>query len=251
MDTLNPDNYPADAALNAYLALLGDDCTKVLSLDFSYIITHRNVADLLPWSGEQFLTSALVKTIFIPLRNSTTGSWALATIRRDDELVQVFNYRHLKRVFHPVLHKILNFATRLDVGNMKRFKVHERHDAQSAALQCEDAPIWMLYQAFVCATGREGPLVPSKPMDELRSIIGRSITTSTGIDLVPLQEINRDVPESSTMIPDANTTHRLCKKTSRLKHQLFHRILLALMPRLAMAINRQWQYAAGWTTFDD
>lgn len=61
-----------------------------------------------------------------------------------------------------------------------------RTDAQSAAIHVNDAPIWMLYQAYIAASGQDGPYVLTKSMRDIRSIVRESILSSTVQEVVPL-----------------------------------------------------------------
>lgn len=183
--TLNPTHYTADALLNAYLALLGNESTKVLNVDFSFNIVARDLPTFLSWGQRIGLAKSNVKRIVFPLRSSTKAYWALAVIQRDEEMVKVFDFLPSKQAFQGLFAKILTFANCLLCDNAKRFELIERTDVVSTAIRFIDAPIWMLYQAFLAVNEKDGPYVPTKSITEIRSIFRDSILQNRIIEMVP------------------------------------------------------------------
>lgn len=149
---LNPQHYPADSALNAFMKLVTSSRIRVLPVEFMVFLIAKKLNKLLAWTKHNSGIDEKTEGIVIPMHDSLIHHWALAFVRRESKEIEIIDSLPGIRDWVCIFPRLLSWANRLSHVYGSTWsclhKIMERTDGSMTTFDGIDASIIMCYHAY-------------------------------------------------------------------------------------------------------
>lgn len=224
MYTLNPYSYASDAVLNAFLYLVSDEKTVILSTDFFYHLVSQSWDKLARWCISDRFDINKVERIVIPMHDWSTKHWAISVISKEEKDIKLYDVLNGQRIFLPIYPKLLLWANSLSFvynggGWSKQHRISEESMIATIEKPSVDSSILMCYHAFLVARKQSGGMQYRVDTHRTRKRIAISLQTGLCVDLVraeatqqaPVRQVeSSDLQHSNSFhLPSSNYTQKI------------------------------------------